>query len=402
MERTSYTKNNNQQLSNAYSRKKLMIFYLNQSLHLFTRIKLTLVYAIFIFSASAVFSQIVEPTAGQLKNLDEWIHTFLDENNIPGGLVAVASKGQILHLQTYGMANVELSVPVTDSTVFEIGSVSKQFVSAAVMLLVQEKKLKLDDPIHQYLTNLPSEWLGVTIRQLLTHTSGIPDYEKIRTYDVYQFRLTPEEVLRIAHSRPMDFEPGTEWSYSNTGYFLLSMIIERIEGLPLGQVLESRIFSPLGMTQTGMTDPEAIIRHRASGYWVDQAGDLINRKPTETSSTLGAGGILTSAYDLVKWDNALYGRKLLSNRSKSKMWTPVILPGGDSTGYAFGWDVRPYKGLKVVGHSGSVAGFVAFIARFPDQEAVIIVFMNRYGVSSRHLKNAVLHTFMPSLGPIPE
>lgn len=347
-------------------------------------------------------SQIVQPSADTLAELDQRIQSHMEENNIPGGLVAVASRGQMIHLETYGMANVELSVPVTDKTVFEIGSISKQFVSAAAMLLVQENKLGLDDPIHQYLSYLPSEWLGVTVRQLLTHTSGIPDYEEIRTYDVYRFRLTPEEVIQIAHSRPMDFAPGTGHYYSNTGYFLLSMIIERIEGRPLGGVLESRIFGPLEMTQMRLADPAAIIPHRASGYWVNKAGELINRNPTETSSTLGAGGLLSSVYDLVKWDDALYNDDLLSAESKAAMWTPTLRPNGESTEYGFGWAVKPYQDLTSQSHGGQVAGFVANFSRFPDLEAAIIVFTNRYRVSCRPLKEAVLHTFIPSLGPIPE
>jgi CubicO group peptidase (beta-lactamase class C family) len=346
-------------------------------------------------------AQVVPPSADQLAELDRRVRAHLADNNIPGGLVAVVSRGRMVHLETYGMANVELAVAVTDSTVFEIGSISKQFVAAAVMLLVQEDRIGLDDPIDQYLPYLPSEWLGVTVRQLLTHTSGIPDYEEIRTYDVYRFRLTPEEVIQIAHSRPMDFAPGTGWYYSNTGYFLLSMIVERIEGRPLGRVLHDRIFGPLGMTQTRMADPEAIIPHRASGYWVDRTGALINRNPTETSSTLGAGGLLSSVHDLAKWDDALYGAQLLSAESKATMWTPAVLPDGRDTGYAFGWSVRPYRGLRSQSHSGQVAGFVANFARFPDQEIAVIVFLNRYRVSSGRVRVAVLHTFMPSLGPIP-
>jgi CubicO group peptidase (beta-lactamase class C family) len=326
----------------------------------------------------------------------------MEDNIVPGALVAVASRGEILHLKSYDLANVELSVPVTDSTVFEIGSISKQFVTATVMMLLQEKKLGLDDPIHQFLPGLPSEWLGVTIRHLMTHTSGIPDYEEIRSYDVYRFRLTPEEVIRIAHSRPMDFPPGTGYYYSNTGFFILSMIVERVEGKPLGQVLKSRIFDPVGMTQTRMTDPEAIIPHRAAGYWVNKVGDLINRNPTETSSTLGAGGILSSVYDMVKWDASLYGNQLLTDKSKEMMWTQTVLPDGDSTGYGFGWRLRPYKGLRQIEHGGMVAGFVARFSRYPDQDAVVIVFMNRYRVSSMRLSRAVLHTFMSGLGPIPE
>ena len=309
-----------------------------------------------LFGATNVFAQLVRPSNDALASLDGVINTYLEENNIPGALVAVASRGKLIHIKTYGMANVELSVPVSNNSVFEIGSISKQFVSAAVMLLVQEGRLGLDDAIHQYLPDLPSEWLGVTVRQLLTHTSGIPDYEEIRTYDVYRFRLTPEEVIKIAHSRPMDFAPGAGRYYSNTGYFILSMIVERIEGRPLGQVLESRIFGALGMTQTRMTDPEAIIPHRVSGYWVNKAGELINRNPTETSSTLGAGGMLSSAYDLAKWDESLYGDQLLSAKSKSTMWTSAILPNGEDTEYGFGWRVSPYLGLRSQSHSGQVAG----------------------------------------------
>ena len=250
-----------------------------------------------IISASA---QIIQPTEEQLSSLDQRIATYLESNNIPGALVAIASRGEIIHLETYGMANVELSAPVTDKSVFEIGSISKQFVSTAVMLLVQENKLELDDSIENFITDIPSEWLGVTVRQLLTHTSGIPDYEEIASYDIYGERLTPEEFIQIAHSRPMGFAPGTGWYYSNAGYFLLSMIVERVEGQPLGQVLKNRIFDPVGMTQTRLADQEAIIEHRAAGYWINKTGDLINRRPTETSSTLGAGGILSSVYDLVK------------------------------------------------------------------------------------------------------
>jgi CubicO group peptidase (beta-lactamase class C family) len=361
-----------------------------------------IVLALSMIGAVESTAQTVQPSDEALTNLDDTIQSYLKENNIPGGLIAVANRGEIIHLREYGMANVELAVPVSDKTVFEIGSISKQFVSAAAMLLVEDGKLDLDAPIHRHLPDLPSEWLGVTMRQLLNHTSGIPDYEEIRTYDVYRFRLTPEKVIQIAHSRPMDFVPGTGWYYSNTGYFLASMIVERIEGRHLGQVLESRIFGPLGMTQTRMADPEAIIRHRAAGYWVNKAGELINRNPTETSSTLGAGGMISTAHDLAKWDAALYDDQLLSDKSRETMWKPAVLPDGTNTEYALGWRVTPYDGLRSQSHGGQVAGFVANFSRFPDQDAAIIVFMNRYRVSSGYVKAAVLDTFMPSLGAVPD
>lgn len=355
---------------------------------------LTLLTALLRILPYPLNAQIVKPSADKLTDLDQQIYSFMKENNVPGCLTAVASRGDIRHLKTYGLADVEMSVTVRDSTVFEIGSISKQFVSAAIMLLVEEGKLTLEDPIHTYLPHLPGEWTGVTVYQLLTHTSGIPDYEEICTYDVYQSRFTPEEIIRFAHSRPMDFEPGKGWYYSNTGYFLASMIVERVEGQPLGQVLRSRIFAPLGMNQTRLADPECIIPHRAEGYWVNKAGELINRHPTETSSTLGAGGLLSSVHDLIKWDAALYGEKILTSESKKIMWQEAILPGGDSTGYALGWGVRDYKGLTYRGHGGQVAGFVARFSRFPDQEAAIIVFMNRYRVSSRQVSDYVLEAYL--------
>lgn len=348
--------------------------------------------------AFGLSAQLLAPSSDDLATMDERVRAEMAENNIPGVIIGVASRGRLVHLQSYGMANVELRVPVSDSTVFEIGSISKQFVTAAVMLLVEDGRLSLDDPIQDHLTDLPSEWLGVTVRHLLTHTSGIPDYEEIQTYEAYRFRFTPEQIIREAHSRPMDFEPGTGWYYSNTGYFLLSLIVERIEGHPFGKVLQSRIFEPLGMTQTRMADPEDIIPHRASGYWVDRMGvELMNRDATQPSSTLGAGGLLSSVHDMAKWDEALYDDRLLSAESKTAMWTPTVLPNGDDTGYAFGWGVGEYRGHRIVGHNGQVAGFVATFMRLPDDEAAIIVFANRYRVSSSRFRDIVADAFIPSV-----
>lgn len=331
-----------------------------------------------LLAPQAVAAQLRSPSSQELEEFDAWVVSYLEESRIPGALLAVASRGSFVTLQTYGLSNVELRTPVSDSTVFEIGSISKQFVAAAAMLLVEEGRLDLDDPVHDYLPDLPSEWMGVTIRQLLTHTSGIPDYELIRSYDVYRFRMTPEDVIHIAHSRPMDFEPGTGWFYSNTGYYLLSMVVERIEGKSIGDVLNARIFQPLHMGQTRMTAPEDIIPHRAAGYWVDGRDRLINRAPTETSSTLGAGGLLSSVRDLAKWDEALYSETLLTDESKTMMWTSTVLPDGEDTGYGFGWGVGGFRGMPAQTHGGQVAGFSSRIVRIPGEEIVLLAFINRY------------------------
>lgn len=360
-----------------------------------------------IFSASlfsvAADDMPAKPSADALKELDQRVEAFMKENTVPGVLIAVASHGKMIDLRTYGYANVELSSTVTADTVFEMGSVSKQFLVVAALMLVEEGKLKLDEPIHKYLPFLPSDWIGITPYQLMTHTSGIPDYEEIRSYDVYRFRLTPEEIIRIAHSRPVDFLPGQGWYYSNTGYFLMSMIVERIEGKPLGDVLKDRIFDPLEMTQTRFADPEAIIPHRAAGYWVNKVGDLINRNPTETSSTLAAGGLLSSADDMVKWDAALYDNTLLTDKSKKLMWTKVDVPSKTNDwSYAMGWSLETYKDLRVQWHDGLVAGFSTRFRRFPDENLMTLIFVNRYRVRTKKLEEAMLHTFIPKLGPIPE
>jgi CubicO group peptidase (beta-lactamase class C family) len=151
-----------------------------------------------------------------------------------------------------------------------------------------------------------------------------------------------------------------------------------------------------------MADPESIILHRAEGYWVNRNGELINRNATETSSTLGAGGLLSSVHDMVKWDNALNGNELLTEESRSLMWSPVVLENGKEVEYGFGWNLSSYKGKKSLSHGGQVAGFVAYFARFPDEEISVIVFLNRYRVSSRLVKDAVMSTFYPELGPLPE
>lgn len=347
--------------------------------------------------ATAAFAQnnYKKPAQADLREMDREIRKYMRDNNIPGGLVAVAKDGKLDFVRTYGQSNVELDVDVDESHVFEIGSISKQFVAAAAMMQVEEGKLNLDDTIEKHLPNLPSEWVGVTVKQLFNHTSGIPDYEEIYTYDVYRLRMTPEEVIKIAAGRPMDFEPGTGWYYSNTGHYLASMIVERVDGMPIGKVLENRIFKPFGMTQTRFADPEAIIKGRAEGYWVNRNGELINRNATETSSTLGAGGLLSSAADMAKWDQALYGTDLLSEESKKIMWETTILPDGRDMEYALGWDVEPDRGMRNVNHSGQVAGFVAYFARYVDEGVAVIVFMNRYRVSSRTVKDIVLNHIMP-------
>ncbi len=356
-------------------------------------------------SASPLFAQKDLPPAEALTRLDQSIESYMEEREIPGFIYALASDGEVILARSFGMADVELAVPVNEQHVFEIGSISKQFVSATIMLMVEDGLIGLDDPVQKYLPEIPGEWFGVTIHQLLTHTSGIPDYEEIRGYDVYRFRLTPEEIIQIAHSRPMDFPPGTGYYYSNTGYFLLSRIVETVAGQPLDAALQKRIFEPLGMSQTRMADPEDIIPHRASGYWINRTGTLINRPPTESSSTLGAGGLLSSVGDMAIWAEALDGESLLSDESKRRMWTPVRVTGGEkprrqdgtTIEYGYGWSLGDYRGSERQSHWGQVAGFTAHFSRFPEQNLAVIVFLNRYQAGAGPIVDEIIDTLIPGL-----
>ena len=347
------------------------------------------------------------PSDAALRTLDRAAERILAEHRAPGAVLALASGGEILALRAYGLAHVELGVPVTDSTVFEIGSISKSFLAAAVLQQVQEGALSLDSPARRWL-DLPEAWGAPTVRHLLTHTSGIPDYEAVATYNVYREVLSVDDIVGIAATRAPDFAPGTGWAYSNTGYVLLSRIVETVDGAPLGDVLQRRLFGPLGMTQTGMTDPWRLVPGRAAGYWVDASGALVNRPPTEPSSTLGAGGILSTAADLARWDAALRGDAVLTEASKRVMWTPARLDDGSPArsrsgrrvAYGLGWFLSPLGGLRAQHHSGQVAGFSAYVARFPEPDVAVIVLTNLYDwrAGARALREAAFEAFVPGYG----
>lgn len=342
--------------------------------------------------ASPAAAQFPEPD--ELAALESRIRARLESNNIPGATVAVVRRGEVIYGATFGLADVESHTPVTDSTVFEIGSVTKQFAAAATLQLVAEGTLDLEASIHAYLDWLPGEWRGVTVRQLLNHTSGIPDYEAIAGYGIYDRRATAQEIVTIAQSRVVDFPPGTGHEYGNTGYYLLGLILEAVEGRPLGDVLERRIFAPLGMTATRMADPEAIIPNRAEGYYQDRNRTLVNTPTSNPSATLAAGGLVSTVADLARWDAALYGTDVLTDEMKRLMWAPTVLPDGRTVEYGFGWRVEPYRGRTQQYHYGMTHGFSANLTRLPDDSLTVIAFANRYREDLGRIVVPVLDLFL--------
>jgi CubicO group peptidase (beta-lactamase class C family) len=357
-------------------------------------IKLILISICWLFIVQ-LRAQVVKPNATQINELESFIEERIAADKIPGLSIGIAQEGELIYTKAFGYSDLEHQVPVNLHTVFEIGSVSKQFTATAIMLLVEQGKLKLDDPIQMHISNLPGEWFGITIHHLLTHTSGIPDYEAIEGYYNYRNRYTPEEIIQSAHSLPVDFKPGEGFFYSNTGYFLLSLIIEKTSGLSFEDFLNQEIIDPLNMTETGVTDPIKIIPNRAEGYYLSK-GELKNTDASNLSSTLGAGGIISSMTDLVKWENALNNNKIIDKASQDKMWTKGILNNGNETSYGYAWSLGTYKGQKRQSHSGQMHGFVTHVIRLPDYDYVLILLTNRYQIGLGDIIDEAMQTFIPS------
>lgn len=307
--------------------------------------------------------------------VDKLIHSEMQKQHIPGVALLVARSGKVIRAQGYGFSNVELQVPVKPETVFQSGSLGKQFTATAVMMLVEEGKIRLDDPIKRYLKDGPDTWNQVTVRELLSHTAGFTDYPK--NFD-FRKDYTEPQLLKIVEGIPFAFEPGTKWSYSNLGYLTLGVLIHRVTGEFYGDFLQERIFRPLGMTTTRIISESDIVPNRAAGYQLVK-GELKNQDwVSPTLNTTADGALYFSILDLAKWDAALYTEKLLKRSSLEQMWTVAKLKSGkeNSGHYGFGWFVENIDGKRVVRHEGEWQGFTSFITRHIDDQTTVVLLTN--------------------------
>ena len=315
------------------------------------------------------------------REVDRVVEAERKAQQIPGVSLAVCRDGKIVKASGYGLANVEWEVPVTPQTIFQTGSVGKQFTAMAVMMLVEEGKIGLDDRITKYIRESPEAWKTVTVRELLTHTSGIADYgaeEDTMGKGVVDFRkdYSEEELVRAFAKMPMDFAPGEKWQYSNTGYVLLGILIRRATGTFYGDLLEQRIFRPLGMASTRIISEADIVPHRSSGYRLVK-GVLKNQDWVSPSlNTTADGALYTTVLDLAKWDAALDERRLLKASSYDAMWTAVKLNDGRTYPYGFGWALSEERGKRVISHDGAWQGFTMSIRRHLDDRFTVIVMTN--------------------------
>lgn len=306
--------------------------------------------------------------------VDDYLKTQMREHRIPGLVVNVIRDGKSMKTAAYGLANIELNVQAKPETVFEIGSLTKQFTAAGILLLAQEGKLSVDDNINKHLKDTPETWANVTIRHLLTHTSGIKSYTGLDGFDLWR-HLTQAQFIKAIGEKPMEFQPGDSWKYCNTGYNLLGYIIANVSGKSYWEFMDEQVFRPLEMRATANRLPSQIIPNRASGY--ERAGDQRINRDYNLTDVFSAGAIVSTVLDLAKWNAALDDDRLLNAVSKAQMWTPVKLNDGSTRKYGFGWNVDGVvEGHKNVGHSGSTSGFSASIQRFPDDRLAVIILTN--------------------------
>jgi CubicO group peptidase (beta-lactamase class C family) len=308
-------------------------------------------------------------------DVSNYVTSEMQRQHIPGVALLVSRGGKIVQAEGFGLSNVELQVPVKPETVFQSGSVGKQFTATAVMMLVEEGKVNLDDPLTKYFADAPSSWKEVTVRELLSHTAGFGDYPA-----KFNFRKdwTEPELLKLVEGIPLAYPPGTKWDYSNLGFLTLGILIHRVTGEFYGDFLQERIFRPLGMQTTRIISEADIVPNRAAGYRLVK-GELKNQEwVAPMVNTTADGSLYFSVLDLAKWDAALYTEKLLKRSSLDEMWTPAKLKNGqpNKDGYGFGWFIGDRHGHHVVSHDGSWQGFKTAIARYVNDQLTVVVLAN--------------------------
>ncbi|HEY8563455.1 MAG TPA: serine hydrolase [Pyrinomonadaceae bacterium] len=326
--------------------------------------------------------------------IDKYVKTEMTRQKIPGVSLAVLRGGKIALLKSYGLANAEHRVPVKPETVFQSGSIGKQFAAAAVMMLVEEGRLALDEPLTKYFDDAPAAWKNITVRHLLNHTSGLGDYppeiDLRRDY-------TEDEYFAAIKKAPLAFEPGARWDYSNAGYFTLGALVRRVTGKFYGDFLQERIFKPLDMKTARIISESDIVPNRAAGYRL-VSGELKNQEwVSPSTNTTADGSLYLTVLDLAKWDAALYADKPLRQSSLAQMWAPTKLAGGGEKAYGFGWHTEKIKNRRFVHHGGAWQGFKSSIMRFPDDKLTIIFFANLQDTKDFKFARGLAAIFYPEL-----
>jgi D-alanyl-D-alanine carboxypeptidase len=318
--------------------------------------------------------------------VDKWVANFISDNNVPGVALLIRQDGRVVKMKGYGFANLEHQVPVVPQTVFQSGSMGKQFTAMAILMLAEEGKLSVDDPLSKHL-DVPQTWSGIKVRHLLSHTSGLGDYPE--TFEL-QKDHTEDEMFQMVKATPLQFAPGEKFSYSNLGFVTLGVLIHKVSGRFYGDFLQERIFRPLGMSNTRIISETDIVPNRAAGYvLVDSV--LKNQKwVAPMVNTTADGSLYFTVEDLAKWDAALEQRKHVSDASYRAMWTPTKLNDGTTADYGFGWRIhKAPNGSPLIEHAGAWQGFSTMICRYPEQHLTVVALANRANAKMDELAHHV-------------
>lgn len=334
------------------------------------------------------------------------------EGPTAGISVAIAEGDKILLAKGYGFADVENEIPATEHTVYRLGSVTKQFTAAAIMQLVEKGKVSLDDPITKFLPDYPMEVTAppapdltknssnfpsspakgrrITVEHLLHHTSGIKNYTALgkKFGDVSRKALSHDELINLFKDEPLDFEPGEKWNYSNSGYYLLGVIVEKASGDSYENYLKKNVFGPLGLEATYYLSEKPIVKHRAEGYERERKA-LVNDEFLDMSIPYAAGSLGSTVLDLVKWQRALVSGRVVSPASYEKMIASGVLKDGDKTNYGFGLALEPLDSKMSIGHGGGINGFRTHLSYYPEDELTVVVLVNTGGSDADRITRAI-------------
>ena len=325
-------------------------------------------------------------------DVDAVVQKAIDAKIIPGAGVAVVRNGKVLFTKGYGLADFDAGTPASEKTAFQIASVTKQFTAAGIMLLVEDGKIKLDDTLGKYLPDVPAKWGGVTIRQLLNQISGIPNYnagERLDGNKIY----TKAEIIDLMRDVPMTFEPGTRWEYSNTNYFLLGLVLEKVSGKPYAEYMRERVFKPLGMDSTVVNSKGLALKNAASGY-SPAKGKWTRTEIGDPGLPYAAGAIVSTPADMARWAVAVGEGKLLKKASWDEVFASGKTADGKPTNYGFGWHAAKLGETGYLYHSGGIAGFGAYHARFPADNLSVVVMTNTVGTSTQ-IANDIAGVYLP-------
>lgn len=326
------------------------------------------------FRKTAILFLLVSASWAQddIARMEQVVNSYVDAKQFMGS-VLVARDGKVVLSKGYGSANLEWDVPNSPAARFRLGSITKQFTAACILLLEERGKLKVEDPVKKYMPDAPAAWDKVTIFNLLTHTSGIPSFTGFPDYHSTEaIPTTPEQLVARFRDKPLEFQPGEKWNYSNSGYVLLGYLIEKISQQSYRQFVQENIFNPLGMKDSGYDSNTEIILHRASGYEPTAQG-AANAGYIDMSIPFSAGALYSTTEDLLRWEQGLMGGKLLSVASLEKMTTPF------KNDYAFGLAVQAANGHKVIEHNGGIEGFNTALAYYPEDKLTVVVLANLNG-----------------------